>query len=398
MQSVLYLDQEWVESLPDPYNSSAGWHEIYRDESHHLCRFIPPNTKKKKARFRRDPEDPEIVLSAKEKLQACIREGVRRSIAKARAAKELYDAFPDEKPELIDEIVDKTQKAMALNYYNRYKRFKRKAFLFEFAWNYFVTVTRDDKLIADEETFRDRVDKCFSNLAVRRGWRSMGVWERGSDNDRLHFHCLLYVPEGEMVCEPGHDELEILSSYSEKRHKREDTQVSPWFGKRFGRTEFQQLDPHELPQCVGYILKYLEKSGEKIRYSRGIPSTICIELADFKDIAVQYVSGGMVKGILFEGVVTPEMILAYTNKQGELVRESLRIGDEAGEFLAKFCARGSPPPDEEILKRQRAADERLQKSILSARERQERILRTVRSKTSPVRRDTVRAGVQLACV
>ncbi len=393
-ESILYLDQVWEEPLLGPYNQQKAWYEIHADESHHVGRYMSPHTTKKKAKFRREPMDPEIVMSCKEELQEALREGVRRAVAKARAAKALYKAFPDEKPEIIDNIVDSTQKAMSLNYYNRYKRFKRKAFMYKLEWNYFVTVTRDDKLISDEEVFRDRVDKCFSNLAFRRGWRMMGVWERGSDNDRLHFHCLLHVPKGKMV-----GKIKTISDWSTKRHKLEDTQINTFFTKRFGRTEFQDLDQHELLQRVGYILKYMEKSGERIRYSRGIPSTICLELADVRDIALQYMNGHMIRAIVVDGRITRDVILTYTNKQGELVRESLRQGDKAGEALAQFRARGAPPLEENIRARQIESFERLQRQFRSVRESQEQIVRMIRRKSNlGAPAEPVKAGVQLACI
>ncbi len=393
---MLYLDQEWAEPFPFPYNEPKVWYEIHADERHFNGRFMAPHTTKKKAKFRRDSDDSEIVMSAKEELQAAVREGVRRAAAKARAVKALYKAFPDEKPEIINNIVDNTQKAMVLSYYNRYKRFKRKAFLYQYAagWNYFVTVTRDDKLFSDEEVFRDRVDKCFSNLAFRRGWRMMGVWERGSDNDRLHFHCLLHVPEGEMV-----GEIKTIKSRSTKRNKWEETQISTFFTNRFGRTEFQDLDEHDLLQRVGYILKYMEKSGERIRYSRGIPTTVVLPLAEVKDIALQYMSGQMIRAIVVDGRVTRDAILTYTNKQGELVRESLRQGDKVGEALAQFRARGAPPPEEDIRERQISAFERLQRQFRSVREAQEQIIRLIRRKSNlGAPAEPVKVGVQLACI
>ena len=42
------------------------------------------------------------------------------------------------------------------------------------------------------------------------------------------------------------------------------------FLERFGRNDFKPINQHELSQAVRYLTKYLEKSGEKIVYSKGI--------------------------------------------------------------------------------------------------------------------------------
>ena len=46
--------------------------------------------------------------------------------------------------------------------------------------NYFVTLTYDDQLHT-EESFRKRLKETLSRFASRKGWRYMGVWERGGN-------------------------------------------------------------------------------------------------------------------------------------------------------------------------------------------------------------------------
>ena len=88
--------------------------------------------------------------------------------------------------------MDKKQR----NLWKRIKRFKRKMNMNK--WNYFVTFTCDPKKHT-EESFRKKLRKCLSNLHTRRGWKYMGVFEYGETNGSIHFHALIYVPNGEMI-------------------------------------------------------------------------------------------------------------------------------------------------------------------------------------------------------
>ena len=108
----------------------------------------------------------------------------------------------------ILEKIDKKQR----NLWKRIKRFKRKVNMNR--WNYFVTFTCDPKKHT-EESFRKKLRKCLSNLHTRRGWKYMGVFEYGEVNGAIHFHALIYVPEGEMV-----GDIVAVSEYSKKRGER----------------------------------------------------------------------------------------------------------------------------------------------------------------------------------
>ena len=148
------------------------------------------------------------------------------------------------------------------NVNSRKNRAWRKARLAEF--NYFCTFTYDDKKVTEDE-FKSKLSKALRNLAVRRGWRYMGVWERGAKTDRLHFHSLVHVPEGQMV-----GEFVEVKDYNTEKHRMQTQLVNSYFAERFGRTTFEELAPQELDFSLNYILKYIEKSGEKIVYSRGL--------------------------------------------------------------------------------------------------------------------------------
>lgn len=93
------------------------------------------------------------------------------------------------------------------------------------------------------------------------------MWERSPEKKRLHFHGMFYIPEGTL---PG--EMKEVSVYSFSEHKRKVTHENSYFKERFGRNDFDSMvSEFMLDGAVTYILKYIEKSGEKIIYSRGLP-------------------------------------------------------------------------------------------------------------------------------
>ena len=77
---------------------------------------------------------------------------------------------------------------------------------------------------------------------------------------------MFYVPDGSM---PG--EIKEVSGYSFTSRRRQITHQSEHFKRKFGRNDFSKIEDREgLNEAVGYILKYIEKSGEKLVYSRGL--------------------------------------------------------------------------------------------------------------------------------
>lgn len=142
-------------------------------------------------------------------------------------------------------------------------RMIRKANLVNF--NYFCTFTYDDKLHT-EESFKKKLQGCFKMMCHRKGWKYMGVWERAPETKRLHFHGLFLIPENSM---PG--ELFEHSDYSFSSHRRTTTIQSTYFNERFGRSDFKQIDTQQdMMKEISYICKYLEKTEEKIVYSKGL--------------------------------------------------------------------------------------------------------------------------------
>ncbi len=156
-------------------------------------------------------------------------------------------------------------------------RLNRKANLQEF--NYFCTFTYDDKLHT-EETFKKKLKKCMENFVTRCGWRYIGVWERSPENKRLHFHGVFYIPDGTM---PG--ALEKHRDYNVNTKRMQETMQNTFFNKKFGRSDFETIDSKDrMGEALNYMLKYIEKTGEKIVYSRGLPQFFISDIMD-EDIA-----------------------------------------------------------------------------------------------------------------
>lgn len=151
-------------------------------------------------------------------------------------------------------------------------RMTRKANLADF--NYFCTFTYDSEKI-DEKTFKKKLKRTLSNFASNRNWKYMGVWERSPIKNRLHFHALVEVPEGEMV-----GQLVEIRDYSFEKHDMRTSHVNSFFMEKFGRNDFEKLDDIILGSALQYLVKYIEKTGEKIVYSRGLPEYFISDILD----------------------------------------------------------------------------------------------------------------------
>ena len=152
-------------------------------------------------------------------------------------------------------------------------RLQRKAYLQEF--NYFCTFTYDSKLHT-EDTFKKGLKNTFSNLSKRKGWKYIGVWERSPGKKRLHFHGIFYIPEGTI---PGM--FIQVEDYNFNTRKRQITNQSIYFNERFGRSDFEEIDNREgKNDALMYLTKYIEKSGEKIVYSKGTPQFFITDILD----------------------------------------------------------------------------------------------------------------------
>lgn len=146
----------------------------------------------------------------------------------------------------------------------RRQRFARKAYNQHFQW--FVTFTYSDELHT-EESFKQRLLETLRRVATRKHWLYMGVWERGKDTDRLHFHALVYIPDGEMI-----GELEKVTDYNKKTGKQKTITQNTFFANKFGRNEFDDISmtDYAYGKAIAYIMKYMGKSNSKAIYSRGL--------------------------------------------------------------------------------------------------------------------------------
>ena len=151
-------------------------------------------------------------------------------------------------------------------------RMSRKAQLAGF--NYFCTFTYDGAKHT-EESFKKGLQTCFRNLCHRKGWRYMGVWERSPEKHRLHFHGLFSIPENAKV-----GELKEKRDYNTITHKMQIAYINTYFEERFGRNDFEELEPLLLGESLAYLMKYIEKTGEKIVYSKGLYQYFISDIMD----------------------------------------------------------------------------------------------------------------------
>ncbi|MCM1368202.1 MAG: hypothetical protein NC184_05300 [Roseburia sp.] len=223
------------------------------------------------------PDKPKITTNSKTKGEL-FDELYKKYLhlkSKAREEQILADMrvfFPKDK-KLEEYIKDKLEKKKR-NLICRRKRMVRKANLADF--NFFCTFTYSNELHT-EQSFKKALKKTFANFASRKGWKYMGVWERSPEKQRLHFHGLFEIPNGTI---PGI--LKHKRDYSTISHKMQDTLQSEYFNERFGRNDFKVIDEYDnkLGNAVAYLMKYIEKTGERIVYSKGLYQYFISDITD----------------------------------------------------------------------------------------------------------------------
>lgn len=296
------------EFCPFPFfDEQKPYYKIYNDGGHYIAtRCVCSQMKSPKRNYKR--EDIDILFDSL--YTAAMQDGLKGDEMTAYIKAGILLLFPDY-PALDKFIADKIERNQR-NLYARKKRFRRKANINR--WNYFVTFTySDDK--QDEYTFRKRLRCCLSHLHTRRGWRYMGVFERAPETGRLHFHGLLYIPDGEMI-----GTITEKTDYSTAQGKMQTTHENDFFEKTFGRNDFEELNEMELKhgQTLNYLLKYIGKTGERIVYSRGIPTEIYRKLSDDEIITEMQDFG--TKYILFDDVISWERdIMHFKYKQVSMI-------------------------------------------------------------------------------
>jgi hypothetical protein len=109
------------------------------------------------------------------------------------------------------------------------------------------------------------------------------VWERSPEKQRLHFHGIFYIPDGMMI-----GELTEVNDYSTKTHRRQTTFQNSHFLKLFGRNYFKEIvSEYDVRQSVRYLVKYIEKSGEKLIYGGKLPTYFVSDVLD-EDLLCPY--------------------------------------------------------------------------------------------------------------
>ena len=235
--------------------------KIYYDGSHWIA---IPHTERpyRQRRRRKQPEKSEELQQFEERFEKV--KGGRKS-RKAKLLQEFTPMFKDENE--AEQFVEEHFNRLSRNRWERYKRMIRRGYTN--SWNFFCTYTFDSKKHT-EATFRTSLMNTLYHFSARRDWRYMGAWERGELGERLHFHALTYIPEGQM---PG--ELEEHEDYSTKRHRREKSIQNSFFNERFGRSDFSAVNnAYEVADSIKYMLKYISKNDEKIVYSRGLKTRL----------------------------------------------------------------------------------------------------------------------------
>ena len=302
MQSAAMTTEDWS-NCPFLFFEEPKLCKIYNDGGHYIAtRCYRSQMRAAPHKTQRDAIDILFDGLYKTAMQEDLRKDALTAYIKAGLEK-LFAEYTD----LDGYIADKLEKARR-NLYARKKRFRRKGYLNK--WNYFVTLTYDDGK-QSEDTFRKRLRVCLSHLHTRRGWRYMGVFERAPETGRLHFHGVFYVPEGEMI-----GTIEEKSDYSTAQGRMQTRHENDFFVDRFGRNDFEELNEMELRhgQTLNYVLKYISKTGERIVYSRGIPTEIYREVED-DEIVTEMQSYGT-KYILWDNVITWEHdVMCYHRRQ-----------------------------------------------------------------------------------
>ena len=217
--------------------------------------------------------NPDKKLTEKEVFNQLYAEYINLPVKerKKQILEEMKPYFEDERTAEL--FVDANMVRKQTNLTSRRIRMIRKVNLQEF--NYFVTFTYDSALHT-EDTFRLKLRRCLAHYSHRRGWKYIGVWERSPEKQRLHFHGIFHIPEGTL---PG--EMQEVVGYSFSEHKKQITLQNSHFKEEFGRNDFRPIVGKEhIGSAVAYILKYIEKSGEKIVYSRGLPQFFISDILD----------------------------------------------------------------------------------------------------------------------
>lgn len=262
--------------------------KVYFDGSHYIA--IPPeNFPSKKRRRRPKPPIPQQTTiqtdgtpptpTPKEKFETAYKESqaLPKRERKKYIKEKLQSEF-DDKDELTEFVASNMQR-MKINAIKRGIRLWRKIYT-QGEWHYFVTFTFDSEKLTEQQ-FKKKLQNALKHAVSRNGWKYIGVWERSPEKQRLHFHGIFYIPHmiGEII---------EVKDYSTKQHKMQTTFQNTHFLKEFGRNDFKPIEiPNDITQTVIYLLKYIEKSGERLIYGGKLPTYFKSDILD-DDVVCPY--------------------------------------------------------------------------------------------------------------
>lgn len=234
---------------------------------------------RKRRRTARPLSDEEAEKKAQ--FEAAYKESQQlpRKERKAYMRKAMEEAIPDK--EQRKEYVERNNERKKTNAIRRKVRLSKKVNL-QREWSYFCTFTFSDEKHT-EESFRKSLRNTLKHLVNRKGWKHIGVWERGGETGRLHFHGIFYIPQGGMV-----GEIVETKDYNIKDRRMQTAHQNTYFLERYGRNDFQPLgSQEEVQHSLGYLMKYIEKSGERLIYGGKLPTYFESDVAD-EDILAPY--------------------------------------------------------------------------------------------------------------
>ena len=257
-----------------PYKAAT----ISFDGSHYIA--TPKENFPQGRRRRKTRPLPDAELDKKEQFETAYTESKKlpRKERKTFLLDALKDTIPDKAQR--EEFIAQHTERKKINAIRRKSRLSKKVHLQE--WNYFCTFTYDDKKHT-EETFRKSLRNTLKHLVNRKGWKHIGVWERSPEKQRLHFHGIFYIGQGGMV-----GEMIETKDYSTKVRRMQTARQNTHFLERYGRNDFQPLgSQEEVQQSLRYLMKYIEKSGEKLVYGGDLPTYFVSDVLD-EDILCPY--------------------------------------------------------------------------------------------------------------
>ena len=87
--------------------------------------------------------------------------------------------------------------------------------------------------------------------------------------------------------------------------------INDFFENTFGRNDFEEIDDNHfsLNRTIDYILKYMEKTGERVNYSRQIPTELMTAVKD-SNVASDFIDY-CYKMVLFDDVIDTDFDIIH---------------------------------------------------------------------------------------